>query len=116
LRSTANDMLSFGEANLGHKEVNGKPVSAELTAAMQLAQKPIYTMPNGFNKQAMAWVNNMGNGNPNLRPVIVKNGGTVGFGTVIVINPTKDLALFMAVNQAGADPTGKGIEIVRRLP
>ena len=80
-------MLSFGEANLGHKEVNGKPVSAELTAAMQLAQKPIYTMPNGFNKQAMAWVNNMGNGNPNLHPVIVKNGGTVGFGTVIAINP-----------------------------
>lgn len=116
LRSTARDMISFGEANLAHKEVNGKPVSAELIAAMQLAQKPIYTMPNGFNKQAMAWVNNMGNGNPNLRPVIVKNGGTVGFGTVIVINPTKDLALFMAVNQAGADPTGKGIEIVRHLP
>ena len=34
-------------------------VPAELIAAMQLAQKPIYTMPNG-NKQAMAWVNNMG--------------------------------------------------------
>src|SRR6202012_1572927 len=62
LRSTAQDMLSFGEANLGHNTVNGKPVPAELTAAMQLAQKPIYTMPNGFNKQAMAWVNNMGNG------------------------------------------------------
>jgi len=37
----------------------------------------------------MTWVNNMGNGNPNLYPVIVKNGGTVGFGTVIVINPSK---------------------------
>src|SRR5262249_16179414 len=47
LRSTAQDMISFGEANLGHKEVNGKPVSAELIAAMQLAQKPIYTMANG---------------------------------------------------------------------
>jgi CubicO group peptidase (beta-lactamase class C family) len=116
LRSTAHDMLSFGEANLGHKEVNGKPLSAELTSAMQLAQKPIYTLPNGFNKQAMAWVNNLGGGNPNLRPVIVKNGGTVGFGSVIVINPSKDLALFMAVNQAGANPTGKGIEIVRHLP
>jgi CubicO group peptidase (beta-lactamase class C family) len=116
LRSTANDMLSFGEANLGHEEVNGKPVSADLTAAMQLAQKPIYTLPNGRNKQAMAWVSNLGNGNPNLRPVIVKNGGTVGFGTVIAISPSKDLAVFMAVNQAGADPTGKGVEIVRHLP
>ena len=46
LRSTAQDMISFGEANLAHTEVNGKPVSAELIAAMQLAQKPIYTMPN----------------------------------------------------------------------
>src|SRR6266516_3717042 len=76
LRSTAQDMISFGEANLGHEEVNGKPVSAELIAAMQLAQKPIFTMPNG-NKQAMAWVNNMGRGNP----VILKNGGTAGFGS-----------------------------------
>jgi CubicO group peptidase (beta-lactamase class C family) len=40
LRSTAHDMISFGEANLGHKEVNGKSVPAGLIAAMQLAQKP----------------------------------------------------------------------------
>lgn len=116
LRSTARDMLSFGEANLGHAEVNGKQVPAELTAAMELAQKPIYTMPNGFNKQAMAWINNMGNGNPNLRPVILKNGGTAGFSSVIAINPTKDLAVFIAVNQGGALPTPKGVEIARHLP
>jgi CubicO group peptidase (beta-lactamase class C family) len=116
LRSTAKDMISFGEANLGHEEVNGKPVSAELIAAMQLAQKPIYTIPNGFNKQAMAWVINMGEGNPNLHPVIVKNGGTSGFGTVIAINPTKDAAIFIGMNQVGADPAVKGIEILRHLP
>jgi CubicO group peptidase (beta-lactamase class C family) len=52
LRSTAHDMISFGEANLGHNEVNGQQVSAELIAAMQLAQKPIYAIRNG-NKQAM---------------------------------------------------------------
>lgn len=116
LRSTAQDMISFGEANLGHNDVNGTPVSAELIAAMQLAQKPIYTMPNGFNKQAMAWVNNMGGGNPNLHRVIVKNGGTVGFGTVIAINPTKDAAIFIGMNQAGANPAAKGVEILRHLP
>jgi CubicO group peptidase (beta-lactamase class C family) len=115
LRSTARDMISFGEAYLGHNEVNGKPVSAELIAAMQLAQKPIFTMPNG-NKQAMAWVNNMGGGNPNLHPVIMKNGGTAGFGTGIAINPTKDAALFIGMNQAGAQPVAKGVEILRRLP
>src|SRR5262249_28831018 len=116
LRSTAQDMISFGEANLGHMEVNGKPVSGELIAAMQLAQKAIYTIPNGGNKQAMAWVNNMGGGNPNLRPVIVKNGGTAGFGSVIEINPTKEAATFIGVNQAGAQPAAKGIEILRHLP
>ncbi len=116
LRSTAHDMISFGEANLGHKEVNGKAVSAELIAAMQLAQKPIYTMPNGFNKQAMAWVNNMGGGNPNLHPVIVKNGGTAGFGNVIAINPANDAAIFIGMNQVGAQPAAKGVEILRQLP
>jgi len=115
LRSTAHNMISFGEAYLGHNEVNGKPVSSELIAAMQLAQKPIFTMPNG-NKQAMAWVNDMGGGNPNLHPVIVKNGGTSGFGTVIAINPTKDAAIFIAMNQVGADPAEKAVEILRRLP
>ena len=111
LRSTPHDMISFGEAYLGHNEVNGKPVSAELIAAMQLAQKPIYTMPNG-NKQAMAWVNNMAGGDP----VILKNGGTAGFGTGIAIYPTKDAAIFIAMNQVGAQPISKGVEILRRLP
>ena len=116
LRSTARDMLSFGEANLGHAEVNGKEVPAELTAAMKLAQSPIYSMPNGFNKQAMAWVNNMGNGNPNLHPVILKNGGTAGFSSVIALSPSKDLVVFIAVNQSRALPTPKGVEIARRMP
>lgn len=116
LRSTARDMLSFGEANLGHAELNGKQVPAELTAAMKLAQTPVYTMPNGFNKQAMAWVNNMGNGDPNLHDVILKNGGTAGFSSVIALNPTKDLVVFIAVNQSRALPTPKGVEIARRIP
>jgi CubicO group peptidase (beta-lactamase class C family) len=115
LRSTARDMLSFGEANLRHKDVNDRSISDDLIAAMQFAQKPIYTMPNGIDQQAMAWVNNMGNGNPNLHPVIVKNGGTAGFGTVIIINPSKDLALFIAVNQTRPNPSHIGIEIVRHI-
>ena len=111
LRSTAHDMISFGEACLGHNEVNGKPVSAEMIAAMQLAQKPIFTMPNG-NKQAMAWVNDIRGGDP----VILKNGGTAGFGTGIAICPSKDAASFIVMNQVGAQPIAKGIEILRRLP
>jgi CubicO group peptidase (beta-lactamase class C family) len=104
-------MISFGEAYLGHSEVNGKPVSTELTAAMGLAQKPIFTMPNG-NKQAMAWVNDVRGGDL----VILKNGGTAGFGSGIAICPTKDAAIFIVMNQAGAQPVAKGVEILRRLP
>jgi len=116
LRSTARDMLSFGEANLGNKEVNGKPVSQDLIAAMTLAQKPIYTMPNGVNKQAMAWVNNMGGDAPGVHPVIVKDGGTVGFSTAITVNHAKDLAVFVGVNESGAEAAGKAIEISRHIP
>ena len=87
---------------------------AELIAAMQLAHKPIYTIRNGSNKQAMAWVNDMGGGNVNLRPVIMKNGGTSGFRNVIAINPTKDAAIFIRMNQVGPDPAEKGAEILRR--
>jgi CubicO group peptidase (beta-lactamase class C family) len=115
LRSTAHDMISFGEAYLGHSEVNGKQISAELVAAMQLAQKPVFTMPNG-NKQAMAWVNNMGGRYSNLPPVIMKNGGTSGFGSGIAICPTKDAAIFIGMNQVGAQPVAKAVEILRRLP
>ena len=111
LRSTAHDMISFGEAYLGHNEVNGKPVSAELTAAMQLAQKAIFTMPSG-NKQAMAWLNDVRGG----ALVILKNGGTAGFGSGIAFCPAKDAAIFIGMNQAGAQPVNKAVEILRRLP
>jgi CubicO group peptidase (beta-lactamase class C family) len=81
-----------------------------------LAQKPIYTMRNVPNKQAMARVNNMVGGNSNVHPVIMKTGGTSGFGNVIAINPTKDAAIFIGMNQVGADPAEKGVGILRRLP
>jgi hypothetical protein len=95
--------------------VNGKPVSSELIAAMQLAQKPIYTLPNGRNQQAMAWVNNMGNPQLGTHTLIVMDGGTVGFGTVIVLDPSKDLTLFIGANRSGSSPTPVGIEIARHL-
>jgi len=47
---------------------------------------------------------------------VLKNGGTAGFGTVIVINPYKDLAIFIAVNQSQNNPAPIGVEIGRLLP
>jgi CubicO group peptidase (beta-lactamase class C family) len=116
LRSTAADMLRFGEANLGHREVDGRPVPKELTTAMSLAQTPIYTLPNGTSKQAMAWVIEPGNTSEGANPVILKNGGTVGFGSVIILNHAKDLTVFIAVNQNQSKPAHIGVEIVRHIP
>lgn len=121
LRSTAIDMLRFGEANLGHKEVEGRPVSEELIAAMNLAQTPIYNLPNGETKQAMAWVENTGSapdggGQTATHPELVKNGGTVGFSSAIMINHFKDTAVFIAVNWAGHNPAPTAIDIGRHLP
>ena len=116
LRSTATDMLRFGEANLGHSQVDGNAVSAELIAAMKSAQAPIYLMPNGKNKQAMAWVVNLGDAEPQIKPEILKDGGTVGFSTVILLNPAKDLTIFIAVNKQQARPSPIAVTIGRHLP
>lgn len=123
LRSTAVDMLRFGEANLGHKEVDGRSVSDELIAAMKLAQAPIYLWPNGKAKQAMAWIQNLGSETDDdpgdqgvLHPEMMKNGGTVGFSSAIVLNHYKDAAIFIAVNWNGRNPAPTAVAIGRHLP
>jgi CubicO group peptidase (beta-lactamase class C family) len=116
LRSTAVDMLRFGEANLGHKEIDGKAIPDELIAAMKMAQQPIYLLPNGKAKQGMAWVTNLGDETAGAHPEVLKNGGTVGFGTVILVNPYKDAAIFIAVNRSQSNPAPIGVEIGRHLP
>ena len=115
LRSTASDMLHFGEANLGHKLVDGKPVSSQLVAAMKFAQTPIYELPNGDAKQGMAWVTNLGPDGDALYPEILKNGGTVGFGSVILLNPATDTVVFIAVNQNESKPAPIAVKIGRQL-
>lgn len=115
LRSTAADMLSFGEANLGHATVNGGAVSAELIQAMKLAQTPTFDLPNGHERQGMAWATNVGDGGAAVAPEVLKNGGTVGFSTVILMNPRKDISIFIAVNKQGAHPARIAVEMGRQL-
>ncbi len=38
------------------------------------------------------------------------------FGPAIAINPTKDAAIFIGMNQVGADPAERAVEILRRVP
>ncbi len=117
LRSTARDMLSYGEANLGHAEVQGKPVPAAVTRAMQQAQVPIYPLPAPAKAhQAMAWVVTDANPSSGLEPIVWKDGGTAGFSSGIVLHHGKDIAVFVAVNKESQPAPGLGINIVRHIP
>ena len=100
LRSTAADMLAFGEAALGHETINGQATPAILRKALKEAMVPIYHPEGQVFGQGMAWVENVGDADEGQRPVFLKVGGTDGFNSVIVINEGKDLAIFIA----GAKP------------
>jgi len=117
LRSTARDMLSYGEANLGHAKVQGKPVPADVTRAMQQAQAPIYPLPPPAKaQQAMAWVVTDADPASGLASITWKDGGTAGFSSGIVLHHGKDIAVFVAVNEASQPAPGLGINIARHIP
>jgi CubicO group peptidase (beta-lactamase class C family) len=113
LRSTSQDMLKFGEANLGHPPPGRTAVPQQLVAAMKLAQQPRLPIDNGKLKQALGW---------SIRPqspahdrLVRKDGGTAGFSSVIVLCPPKDLAIFVVTNQGQAEASNIGTEIADRV-
>ena len=70
----------------------------------------------------MAWVQNLGReeddsgDQPVLHPEMMKNGGTAGFSTAIVVNHFKDAAIFIAVNWNHRNPAPTAVAIGRHLP
>ncbi len=114
LRSTAADMLSFGEAALGHEAADGNPVPPLLIQAFKDAMTPIYPW-NPHARIAMSWVQNLGNPEEGARPIFLKDGGTDGFTSVVVINPGKDLAIFIAGNRGYTGIPGLGIKLSRQV-
>ena len=117
LRSTARDMLRYGEANLGHSDVEGKPVPPALTSAMQKAQTPIYPLPAPAKAhQAMAWVVTDADPATGMASIVWKDGGTAGFSSGVVLHHGKDIAVFVAINEASQPAPGLGINIARHIP
>jgi len=112
LRSTPEDMLKFGEANLGHKTVGTTSVPQQLTAGMKLAQQPRFPIDNG-SLQALGWA--VRPQSPGRDLMIRKNGGTDGFSSVIVLCPPKDAVVFVVTNESKAEATKIGIEIAGHL-
>ena len=115
LRSTAADMLAFGEAALGHATVNGNAVPPVLLRALQDAMRPIYQPEGQVFEQGMAWMENVGDADGGQRPVFLKAGGTDGFNSVIVVNPAKDLAIFIAASRPKSNIPKLGVELSRQL-
>ncbi|MEH3148570.1 MAG: serine hydrolase [Methylobacterium frigidaeris] len=115
LRSTAEDMLAFGEAALGHPAVDGAAVPPGLTGALQDAMAPVYQPEGQPFAQAMAWQVESGDPAAGQHPVYLKAGGTDGFNSVIVVNPSKDLAIFIAASRAGTGIPRLGVLLARQL-
>ncbi|WP_187371360.1 serine hydrolase domain-containing protein [Methylobacterium oryzihabitans] len=115
LRSTAADMLAFGEAALGHPTVNGAPVPPALTQAFRDAMAPIYRPEGQSFAQAMAWQVETGDPEAGQHPVFMKAGGTDGFNSVIAVNPSKDLAIFIGASRAQSGIPRLGVMLARQI-
>jgi CubicO group peptidase (beta-lactamase class C family) len=111
LRSTAADMLSFGEAAIGHTTVAGRPVPTPLSMGFRVAEKSIYRRdPKDYrNLVGMSWDMQQ---LPNIYWAIHKNGGTDGFSSVLVINHQADCAIFIVGNRGGTNVTDAGVGLM----
>lgn len=115
LRSSATDMLAFGEAALGHPTINGATTPPALIEGLKSAMTPIYEPEGLIFGQGMAWVENSGDADEGQRPVYLKDGGTDGFNSVIVVNPGKDLAVFIAANRPMSGIPRLGVALSRQI-
>lgn len=116
LRSTTRDMLSFGEAALGHQTVSGRAVPAELIRALSYAMQPIYQPAGKPFKQGLAWSTlPLDTDNDNDAEIVFKDGGTNGFNSILVVSPTTDTVVFAVADKARSGVPALGIEVIRAL-
>lgn len=115
LRSTAPDMLNLGEAALGHPDTAGQTVPPALTRALRLSMTPVYQPDGKPFQQAMAWeiqaANPAGGG-----VIAMKDGGTDGFNSVLLVDAAKDAVVFIVANKARSGIPRAGLNLMRRLP
>ncbi len=64
----------------------------------------------------MAWVVTDADPALHLESIVWKDGGTAGFSSGLVLHHGKDLAVFVAVNEAKQPAPGLGIDIARHIP
>lgn len=116
LRSTPQDMLRFGEAALGLPQVEGHRVPDTLTHAFHTAMSPLYQPDGKPFLQAMSWAVRPATSAPGSVPVTLKDGGTDGFNTVLVVSPDTQVAVFVVANKAQSGVPALGVAIARAIP
>lgn len=112
LRSTAQDMLAFGEAALGHGTIQSRAVPPGLRAAFQHSMRPVYSKPNG-DGVGLSWESRADGGGGVMT---WKDGGTAGFTTFIVVDQAKDCTIFLAANKADVPLTRLGLQLMQAMP
>jgi CubicO group peptidase (beta-lactamase class C family) len=101
LSSSARDMTTLAGAALGHRIVNGKPVSRSIRDGFQIAETS-YAQGSKFCQGAeidgsgLAWAILPPDGD--VGEIIVKNGGVGGFSTVVFLVPSIDLGIVVFIN------------------
>jgi beta-lactamase class C len=104
LHSTIGDMLIFLKANLGIG------VSANLSSAMQYAQKNYFTVGPYFS-MGLGWHRVLKNGNLFL----FKNGFDPGFSAFIGFDPQQQFGIVILANQAKVPVIKLGVQILNQL-
>jgi CubicO group peptidase (beta-lactamase class C family) len=115
LRSTAEDMLNFGEAGLGHATINGLPVPPALRDGLRLAMTPVYRPEGRPFRQALSWAVEPDNDSGAPGTMTYKDGGTDGFNSVIVVDAAKNAVVFIAANKAKSGIPLLGRALMKQL-
>ena len=95
--------------------MTGAPVPPALTRALREAMTPLYQPEGQTFRQGMAWIEEIGDPDAGQRPVFLKVGGTDGFNSVVVVNPGKDLVVFVAGGQPKIGAERLGVALSRQI-
>lgn len=119
LRSTVRDMLLFADANLGHLTFDSTSVPQALTAAMKIAQQPRFSFRHGEMQSALSWNVTVPGGLAGPHSITFKDGGTAGFNSILALDPSDDLAIFLVANRPKVGVNELAFDIlgqIRQLP
>lgn len=112
LRSSASDLTKYVSAYLGET-----PVSSKLKRAMQIATKPRYSVSGNGGRfdQALAWAIHKIPTALGPKRLILKDGGTAGFSSVVSFSREADIGIVVLINKENQVPVAVAVNLFRNL-